>query len=181
MLSGTRENTDPMAARVQPKNVRSARQLTHSLVADPARSDETMLDAVAERVLPKLVSSAEPIYWIVDDTRFSKKGKHSGGATHHYCGQTGKHDNCRIAVSLSTDTERGSLPVCFQLYLPWCNRDRHRSHATATDTHRTLTRRHHNITMSPCEQRFASPTKPSVSRSPWRGSAGSLSVRQSVN
>ena len=35
-----------------------------------------------------------------------------------YCGQTGKQDNCRVAVSLSIAGERGSVPVGYQLYLP---------------------------------------------------------------
>ncbi|MGH9818363.1 MAG: IS701 family transposase, partial [Candidatus Acidiferrales bacterium] len=37
---------------------------------------------------------------------------------HQYCGQTGKQDNCRVAVSLSIATVKGSIPVGFQLYLP---------------------------------------------------------------
>ena len=35
-----------------------------------------------------------------------------------YCGQTGKKDNSRVAVSLSVANHRGSLPVGYQLYLP---------------------------------------------------------------
>jgi SRSO17 transposase len=35
-----------------------------------------------------------------------------------YCGQVGKQDNCRVAVSLSVTTEKASMPVAFRLYLP---------------------------------------------------------------
>lgn len=35
-----------------------------------------------------------------------------------YCGQTGKTDNCRVAVSLSLATDANSLPLAWQLYLP---------------------------------------------------------------
>jgi SRSO17 transposase len=58
------------------------------------------------------------VVWIVDDTGFPKKGRHSVGVAHQYCGQTGKQDNCRVAVTLSIATAEGSLPVGFRLYLP---------------------------------------------------------------
>jgi SRSO17 transposase len=56
--------------------------------------------------------------WIVDDTGFPKKGTHSVGVTRQYCGQLGKQENCRVAVSLSLATEQASFPVAYQLYLP---------------------------------------------------------------
>jgi len=123
MLPGERKSIEPMAARVQPQNVRSAHQSMHHLVADAPWSDEALLQAVAERVLPKLAATDEPLRWIVDDTGFPKKGKHSVGVGRQYCGQTGKTDNCRVAVSLSIGNTRGSLPVGYRLYLPeeWAN------------------------------------------------------------
>ncbi len=33
------------------------------------------------------------------------------GVAHPYCGQTGKLDNCRVAIALSIATDDGSLPV----------------------------------------------------------------------
>jgi SRSO17 transposase len=54
----------------------------------------------------------------VDDTGFPKKGIHSVGVARQYCGQVGKQDNCRIAVSVSLATEQASLPARYQLYLP---------------------------------------------------------------
>jgi SRSO17 transposase len=55
---------------------------------------------------------------VVDDTGLVKKGKHSVGVTRQYCGQVGKQENCRVAVSLSLSTAEASLPVAWQLYLP---------------------------------------------------------------
>jgi SRSO17 transposase len=118
MLPGERKSVEPIAARVQPQNVRSAHQSMHHLVADAPWSDATMLSAVAEAVLPKLIGEDDSVRWIVDDTGFPKKGKHSVGVARQYCGQTGKTDNCRVAVSLSIATPRGSLPVGYRLYLP---------------------------------------------------------------
>ena len=118
ILPGGRKSVEPMAARVRPDNVRSAHQSMHHLVSEAPWSDEAMLGAVAQAVLPKLAAPDEPVTWIVDDTGLPKRGNHSVGVAHQYCGQTGKQDNCRVAVSLSIATNAGSLPVAFRLYLP---------------------------------------------------------------
>jgi len=61
----------------------------------------------------------EPVVaWIIDDTGFPKKGKESVGVARQYCGQLGKPDNCRVAVSLSVSTATFSVPVAYRLYLP---------------------------------------------------------------
>jgi len=69
--------------------------------------------------------------WIVDDTGFVKKGTHSVGVTRQYCGQVGKQENCRVAVSLSLSTAEASLPIAWRLYLPevWVQ-DKKRRQAT---------------------------------------------------
>lgn len=118
LLPGGRKSVEPMAARVQPEKVRSAHQSIHHLVADATWSDEALIGACTAQVLGPLTQSAEQVCWIVDDTGFPKKGKHSVGVAQQYCGQTGKQDNCRVAVPLSIASERGSLPVAFWLYLP---------------------------------------------------------------
>src|SRR5260370_34084541 len=71
------------------------------------------------------------IAWIVDDTGFHKKGTHSVGVTHQYCGQLGKQENCRVAVSLSMATEHASLPIAYRLYLPetWAQDQKRRKKA----------------------------------------------------
>jgi SRSO17 transposase len=71
------------------------------------------------------------VCWIVDDTGFPKKGSHSVGVTRQYCGQVGKQDNCRVAVSLSVATWSSSLPIAYCLYLPevWANDHQRRREA----------------------------------------------------
>ena len=56
--------------------------------------------------------------WIVDDTVFPKKGTHSVGVAHQYCGLYGKTSNCQNAVSVSLASRWASVPVAFRLYLP---------------------------------------------------------------
>ena len=119
MLPGERKSVEPMAARVHPQNVRSAHQSMHHLVADSEWSDTALLAAVAREVVPVLSQAGQaPCFWIIDDTGFRKYGKHSVGVARQYCGQLGKTENCRVAVSLSLATAVGSLPLSYRLYLP---------------------------------------------------------------
>ncbi len=83
-----------------------------------AWSDEEVLKQVRHSVLPALQKQGPVVCWIVDDTGFPKKGSHSVGVARQYCGQVGKQDNCRVAVSLSIATWSASLPIAFRLYLP---------------------------------------------------------------
>jgi SRSO17 transposase len=118
LLPGERKSIEPMAARLNPRNVQATRQSLHHLVAKAPWSDQSLLDHVREQVLPTMQKHGEVVAWIVDDTGFPKKGKHSVGVARQYCGQVGKQENCRVAVSLSVATWNSSLPIAYRLYLP---------------------------------------------------------------
>lgn len=118
LLPGERKSIEPMAARLNPQGVQPMRQSLHHLVAKAPWSDEALLEAVRTQVLPALRKHGPVAAWIVDDTGFPKKGTHSVGVARQYCGQVGKQDNCRVAVSLSVATWNASLPVGYRLYLP---------------------------------------------------------------
>ena len=118
LLPGERKSGEPMAARLYPNNVRQAHQSLHHIVAQSAWSDEAMLEAVRGYVLPQLEQKGPIVAWIVEDTGLVKKGLNSVGVSRQYCGQVGKAENCRVAVSLSVSTERASLPIAWRLYLP---------------------------------------------------------------
>ena len=123
LLPGERKSIEPMAARLDRANVQAMRQSLHHLVAKAPWCDQSMLEQVRSQVLPAMEKQGAVVAWIVDDTGFPKKGKHSVGVAHQYCGQVGKQDNCRIAVSLSVATWSSSLPIGYRLYLPkeWAN------------------------------------------------------------
>ena len=118
LLPGERKSVEPMAARLAPGNVRRLHQSLHHLVADASWSDEAMLRRVRSYVLPAMEKKGSVVAWIVDDTGFPKKGAHSVGVARQYCGQVGKQENCRVAVSLSVATWSSSLPIAWRLYLP---------------------------------------------------------------
>lgn len=113
-----RKSVEPMAARLAPGNVRQTHQSLHHVVAKAGWSDEAVLGEVLGQVLPAMTQKQGLGAWIVDDTGFPKKGKHSVGVARQYCGQVGKQDNCQVAVSVSVATAEASLPVAYRLYLP---------------------------------------------------------------
>ncbi len=118
---------EPMAALLAPDNVRRKHQSLHHLVAMAPWSDEAVLGEVRAHALAAMRQKGPVQAWIVDDTGFVRKGTHSVGVTRQYCGQVGKQENCRVAVSLSISTKTASLPIAWRLYLPevWA-RDRTR-------------------------------------------------------
>jgi SRSO17 transposase len=131
LLPGERKSVEPMAARLAPDNVRRMHQSLHHVVADAPWSDEAVLERVRHAVLPAMTRSSSIVAWIVDDTGLPKKGTHSVGVARQYCGQTGKQDNCQVAVSLSAGTWKASLPIAYRLYLPeaWANSPERRKQA----------------------------------------------------
>lgn len=117
MLPLSRKSVEPMAARVDPLHASARHQSLHHFVAKAEWSDDEMLRRVSQWVVPKMDMSGGG-FWIIDDTGFPKKGKHSVGVARQYCGVLGKQDNCQVAVSISLATEQASVPVAYRLYLP---------------------------------------------------------------
>lgn len=117
MLPLARKSVEPMAASLEPQRVSARHQALHHFVAKSEWSDAALLERVRDWVAPSL-GLQDGCYWIVDDTGFPKKGRHSVGVARQYCGQLGKQDNCQVAVSLSLASTQGSVPVAYQLYLP---------------------------------------------------------------
>mgnify|MGYP001617500490 CR=1 FL=1 len=129
-LPGDRKSIEPMAARIDPRHVRARHQSMHHLVANAPWSAAAVLRVARDLVLPQLERHGPVAAWIVDDTSFPKKGRHSVGVARQYCGALGKTDNCQVAVSVSLANEAVSVPGAYQLYLPesWAE-DRRRRRA----------------------------------------------------
>ena len=117
MLPLSRKSVEPMAARVDPLHASARHQALHHFVAKSEWSDAQVMARVRDWVVPALGLDSG-CYWIIDDTGFPKKGRHSVGVARQYCGQLGKQDNCQVAVSLSLASAQGSIPIAYQLYLP---------------------------------------------------------------
>ena len=120
MLDLPRKSVEPMAAELAESaaQVQRLHQSLHHVVSMAEWSDREVLCQVREYALGRMQKQSKVTAWIVDDTGTPKKGKHSVGVARQYCGQTGKQDNCQVAVSLSVATLYASLPVAWELYLP---------------------------------------------------------------
>jgi len=110
-----RRSVEPMAAVTAPARVSAQHQKLLHFVANSTWSDEQMLAKVRELVTPSIERRGPIEAWIIDDTSFPKKGRHSVGVHHQYCGQLGKQANCQVAVTLSIANHDASLPIAYQL------------------------------------------------------------------
>lgn len=113
-----RKSVEPMAAVTAPARVAAQHQSLLHFVGEGHWSDAQALAKVREMVLPEIKRRGPIEAWIIDDTGFAKKGRHSVGVARQYCGRLGKKDNCQVAVSLSIANHHASLPVAYRLYLP---------------------------------------------------------------
>ena len=94
-----RKSVEPLAAVMAPATVAAKHQSLLHFVGNAPWSDAAMLAKISELVLPAIEHSGPVEAWIIDDTGFPKKGRHSVGVTRQYCGQLGKLDNCQVAVT----------------------------------------------------------------------------------
>jgi SRSO17 transposase len=118
MMPVERKSVEPLAAVTAPSRVAAKHQSLLHFVGQAPWSDEAVMGRVRDWVLPRIERHGPIRAWIIDDTGFPKKGKHSVGVARQYCGQLGKQDNCQVAVSLSVANDVASLPIAYRLYLP---------------------------------------------------------------
>jgi SRSO17 transposase len=134
-LPGERKSIEPMAARIDPRHVRARHQSMHHFVANAPWDGAAILRVARDWVRGPMARHGPVAAWIVDDTAYPKKGRHSVGVARQYCGPLGKQDNCQVAVSVSLANDAVSLPVAYRLYLPerWAQDRRRRRAAGVPD------------------------------------------------
>ena len=81
MLPLSRKSVEPMAARVDPMHASARHQALHHFVSQADWSDDEMLRRACQWVVPKMDFSRGG-WWIIDDTGFPKKGRHSVDLNH---------------------------------------------------------------------------------------------------
>jgi SRSO17 transposase len=131
LLPSERKSVEPIAALTAPARTAAQHQSLLHFVGQGDWSDEAVMERIRAQAIPNIEVHGAISAWIIDDTGFPKKGKHSVGVARQYCGQLGKQDNCQVAVSLSIANDHASLPVTYRLYLPqsWANDEARRKKA----------------------------------------------------
>lgn len=85
MLPLRRKSVEPLAAHLEPDRVSARHQLLHHVMPKSEWSDAALLEQVRRWVLPHM-DPAKGLYWMIDDTGFAKKGRHSMGVARQYVG-----------------------------------------------------------------------------------------------
>ncbi|HKB38407.1 MAG TPA: IS701 family transposase [Gemmataceae bacterium] len=117
-----RKSIEPIALTVGHGDVSGLQKFLNSA---PWAYDD-VLDEVQSLFVDELVPTAAGtpvgVVGVIDETAFTKKGRHSAGVARQHNGRLGKEDNCQVGVFLVGITPGGAALLDHQLFLPesWC-------------------------------------------------------------
>mgnify|MGYP003338877922 FL=1 len=119
MSSLERKSVEPIAAMISPDDVEHRQGALLHFVAYGAWQDAPLRTEATHFALRAATPHASDVLGVVlDDTGMLKQGKQSVGVQRQYTGSAGKVANCQVAVTMAIYTERETLPLDIQLYLP---------------------------------------------------------------
>lgn len=130
LLDGERKSMVPIAARLaeHPDDVEAIRQRIQEAVSRANWDEREVFRRIGVRITRRLPGVDA---FVVDDTGFPKKGRHSVGVQRQYSGTLGRIDNCQIATSLHLASEAGGACIGMRLFLPerWASDAKRRAKA----------------------------------------------------
>ena len=109
---GRRKSVEPMAERVAPGEVQQLHNFVSTSPWDPGPLQKVLVQKAEAMV------GGPKAHLIVDDTALVKKGRHSVGVAHQYCGELGKKANCQALVSVTLARDEVPVPIALKLFLP---------------------------------------------------------------
>jgi SRSO17 transposase len=154
---GDRKSVEPLVERVswlpQCRGADPIQAAWHWLSKGKWDPEEPL--AIYREVLRRRCDGPDSAF-VLDDTSFPKKGEHSVGVAHQYCGALGKRANCQVAVSLHYATEKGHHPLSMRLHLPesWTS-DKERLKTACVPEERWDYRTKHEIALELLDQAIA--------------------------
>jgi len=119
LADGERKSIEPLSRRVTlPPDLHSQdpEQALQQFVSQSTWDEQQVLTRY-RALMAEHFASPEGVF-VIDDTSFPKRGSHSVGVQHQYCGALGKRANCQVAVTLHYSAPRGHFPLAVRLHLP---------------------------------------------------------------
>jgi SRSO17 transposase len=119
LADGERKSIEPLSRRVTlPPDLpsRDPEQALQQFVSQSTWDEQAVLTRY-RALMAAHFASPEGVF-VFDDTGFPKRGRHSVGVSHQYCGALGKRADCQVAVTLHYSGSRGHFPLDLRLHLP---------------------------------------------------------------
>jgi SRSO17 transposase len=119
LMDGEKHFTKPMAQRMGIKNPRCLQ----NFVGKSSWDDEPILSEYQQTVQEYLGEDEGLV--LMDGSGMPHDGSESVGVTRQYCNETGKVDNCQVAIFLAYASAKGYTFLDRRLYLPeiWFSQD----------------------------------------------------------
>ena len=138
---GERKGIEPLSRRVAlpPElNVKDPEQALQQFVNQGPWDEQQVLKRY-RLVMAEAFADPAGIF-LIDDTGFPKRGKHSVGVQRQYCGPLGKAANCQVAPSVHYVSKMGHCPLAMRLYLPesWLDDPKRLDRAGVPEDHRRV-------------------------------------------
>src|SRR5919206_4249928 len=117
---GERKSIEPISRRVSlPAELAAVADPEQALQQFVSQSswDEAAVAREYRAAMAEALADPDGAF-VIDDTTFPKKGRHSVGVQRQHCGALGKKANCQCAVSLHYVAPKGHCPLSLRLYLP---------------------------------------------------------------
>ena len=123
MICRERKSIEPIVLNVGNGNVSAMQKFINSAPWDHEEVQDDVQHYFNSELVPTAATSSIGVVGVVDESGFTKKGKHSAGVARQYNGRLGKKDNCQVGVFLTGVTPGGTALLGHQLYLPeqWCD------------------------------------------------------------
>lgn len=113
-----------------PEDVQQLHHFVSTSKWDTAPLEDVLLEKADQLV------GGDDAHLIIDDTGIPKKGDHSVGVAHQYCGAVGKQANSQCLVSVTLARDDVPVPIVLRLYLPkpWAVDGKRRALARVPDS-----------------------------------------------
>jgi SRSO17 transposase len=125
MTCPERKSVEPIALLVGHGDVSGLQKFINVAPWDRDDVQADIQGVFARRLAPSAVGTAVGVVGVIDESGFSKKGRHSAGVANRHNGRVDKTDNCQVGVFLVAVAPAGAALLDHRLYLPesWCGDD----------------------------------------------------------